>query len=118
MFPEALYESNKLPTNIGNKIPPTAPAIPPMPTTELTASFGNISDAVVNILVAHAWCTATAMLINTTAIHALVANCARIIDISIKAKMNHTLFLAFNTGQPFFISHDDKYPPPKLPMVV
>ena len=97
MFPDALYESNKLPTNIGNKIPPAAPAMPPMPTTELTASLGNISDAVVNIFVAHAWCTATAMLISITAIQALVANCARIMDISIKAKTNNTLFLAFNT---------------------
>ena len=70
ILPMALNWSSIFPTKIGNKMPPTAPAIPPIPTTELTASFGNMSEAKVNILVAHAWCIATARLNKATAIHA------------------------------------------------
>ena len=35
-------------------MPPIAPAMPPMPTTELTACLGNKSEAIVKILVAQA----------------------------------------------------------------
>ena len=99
-------------------MPPTAPLIPAIPTTEPTASEGNISEAMVNTLVAHAWCTATAKLISPTTIHAYFANCTRIIDSSSNANMIRTVFLAFNTGQPFLINNDDKYPPAMLPIVV
>ena len=37
-------------------MPPTAPAMPPMPTTDATARFGNMSDENVKILADHAWC--------------------------------------------------------------
>ena len=36
--------------NNGNNMPPIAPAIPPMPTTELTTCFGNISEDIVKTL--------------------------------------------------------------------
>ena len=48
------------------------PAMPPMPTTELTARFGNISDAVVKIFALQAWCAAVARLISQTAGQMLV----------------------------------------------
>ena len=84
-------------------MPPIAPAIPPIPTTELTDSLGNMSEAIVKILVAHAWCTAITKLIKATATHTFVTNCASITDNSIIAKMNNAVCLAFNTRQPFFI---------------
>ena len=38
-----MKESSNLPVKIGNNIPPVAPAIPPIPITDATAYFGNIS---------------------------------------------------------------------------
>ena len=58
----------------GKRIPPTAPAMPPIPTTDATASLGNISEAIVKTLVAQAWCTAIARLNKATATHIWVTN--------------------------------------------
>src|SRR3990170_4857325 len=103
---------------MGNRIPPKAPAIPPIPTTELTASLGNISEAVVNIFVAQAWCRATARLISATATHTSVINRAEMMESSSVAKINNAVFLALRVGHPFFINQDEKYPPAILPTVV
>ena len=99
-------------------MPPIAPAMPPIPTTELTACFGNISDAAVNIFVAHAWWDATARLINATAAQTLVTYCAKMIESSNMAIINRTVFLAFNAAIPPFIRREEKYPPAILPTVV
>ena len=49
-------------------MPPTDPAIPPMPTSDATARLGNMSETVVNRLADHAWCAAPATPISTTAL--------------------------------------------------
>ena len=48
-------------------MPPNEPAIPPTPTSDATARFGNMSDVVVNRFADQAWCAAPAMPISTTA---------------------------------------------------
>ena len=103
---------------MGNKIPPTATAMPPMPTTELTDCLGNISEAMVNILVAHAWCTATTVLIRATAIQTLDIYCAPSMDSSMIAKISNTVLRALSTAQPRYNNTDEKYPPNMLPIVV
>src|SRR5580700_3891233 len=100
---------------IGKMIPPTEPAIPPIPTTELTALFGNKSEAVVNMVALQAWWAEAARLIRTTAIHIFVAYLAVITGNTAKAKINIAVFLALGTDHPLFIKYVDKYPPPILP---
>src|SRR5690606_10884461 len=95
-----------------------APIIPPIPTTELTACLGNISDAVVNMFVAHAWCSATAKLIKRTAAHTLVTNWVAMIDSSRTAIINRAVFRAVRVFHPRLIREDEKYPPVMLPTVV
>ena len=73
MLPAFLLTASTHPINEGKIIPPIEPAMPPMPTTELTAAFGNISDVVVKIFALQAWCAAAARLIKATACHILVA---------------------------------------------
>jgi aryl-alcohol dehydrogenase-like predicted oxidoreductase len=53
---------------VQTKIPPMAPAIPPMPTTEPTANRGNMSLASVKMFADQAWCAAQAMAMAATLI--------------------------------------------------
>ena len=69
---QALRDRAKIDDNRGNKMPPTEPAMLPMPTTELMALRGNISDAVVKILALQAWCAAIARAMSPTACQILV----------------------------------------------
>ena len=54
------------------KIPPTAPAMPPMPVTEATAFLGNMSETVVKMLADQAWCAEQAIAMVPTASQVLI----------------------------------------------
>ena len=49
-------------------MPPSDPAMPPMPTMLATARFGNTSETLVNRLADQAWCAAPARPISSTAL--------------------------------------------------
>ena len=80
-------------------IPPTEPAIPPMPTTEATARLGNMSETVVNRLADQAWCAAPAMPMSSTAPQAL-ARVTKKIGSTQQAKMNMAVLRARLTLEP------------------
>src|SRR5215475_14531859 len=86
------------------------PTIPPMPTTEAVAFFGNKSEANVNKFADHAWWPAAPRAINATATHWLslaVANATGIID---SAHINSVNFRALFTGQPRLMNAPDNQP--------
>src|SRR5829696_7693818 len=104
------------PVSFAISIPPTAPAIPPRPTTEPTAFRGNMSDAVVKRLADHPWCAAAATLIRATATHILLAPDAKTIGTTASAQMSIAIFRPALTVQPRLINVDDSQPPPMLPI--
>jgi len=108
MLPAALAESNIKPIKNGKAIPPMEPAMPPIPTTELTARLGNISDAVVKMLALQAWCAAAAKLMSATACQMLAAYRAANMGNTQRAKINIAVLRALNTGIPLLINLDDK----------
>ena len=118
MLPAFLYESRIKPINIGNKTLPIAPAIPPNPTTELIAFFGNISGTIAKILALQAWFAATERLIKATTAHISVVYLVAIMGITQKAETSSAAFLALFTVHPFLINHEERYPPPMLPTIV
>lgn len=81
-------------------IPPTAPAIPPMPTTEPTACFGNISEAIVKIFADQPWCAAAAMPIKTTAVQRFEVIEAKMIGTTASAQTSIAAFLDLLIVQP------------------
>src|SRR5205809_3439565 len=97
-------------------MPPTAPAVPPMPTTDPTAWRGNMSDVSVNTLADHPWCAAAARLISATAPHMLRTPEAVTIGTTATAQTSMAVFRAAFTLQPRWISDDESQPPPTLPM--
>ena len=50
-------------------MPPTAPIMPPKPTTDPTARRGNMSEAIVKMLAEKPWCAAQARPSSSTAVH-------------------------------------------------
>src|SRR4051812_8344607 len=106
------------PTKMGNVRLPIAPIIPPRPTTELTADFGNISGTIAKIFALQAWFAATERLINATTNHMSVVYLVMMIGTTQIAATSNAAFLALNTGQPFLISQEERYPPPRLPIIV
>src|SRR5881227_1391239 len=58
--------------------PPTAPAKPPIPTTEATSFLGKMSDASVNKFADHPWWADVATEISASATHGLFENTATI----------------------------------------
>src|SRR5687768_8941132 len=96
-------------------IPPIAPNIPPIPTTEPTARRGNMSDTVVKRLALQPWCAAAARLISATADQTLVTCDAKMIGTTHAAQMSIAVLRAALTVHPRLISADDNHPPPMLP---
>src|SRR5215213_1006133 len=96
-------------------IEPTAPAIPPKPTTEPTACFGNVSEAVVNRLADQPWCAAAASPTRKTATHMLLS------CVTIATGMTHTAQTSSATLRPKLIecpplmSREESQPPPTEP---
>src|ERR1019366_3357090 len=62
-----LKASESLPASIWMITPPMPPAMVPMPMTEATVFFGNMSETVVKRFADHAWCAAAPMQITATA---------------------------------------------------
>src|ERR1041385_4189381 len=97
-------------------MPPIAPAMPPMPTTDPTAYRGNISEVVVNRLHDHPWCAAAATPTSTTATQRFEACAAKTIGITASAQINIASLRPSLMVQPHLISEDESQPPPILPM--
>src|SRR5436190_8855973 len=100
------------------RIPPTAPAIPPKPTIEPTAHFGNMSDVVVKMLALNPWCAAAATPINVTATHRLCVIGAYTTGRMQSAQINIAVLRAPLSDQPRLSSDDDSHPPATLPTSV
>src|SRR2546421_10661719 len=98
-------------------MPPRAPAMPPMPTTELTALRGTVSEASVNRLAEKPWCAAAARPINRTADHRLVTLEAKMIGTTATAHINIAVLRPALTVQPCRINREETQPPPILPML-
>src|SRR5215468_9800080 len=98
-------------------MPPIAPHIPPNPTTEATARFGNMSDASVNTLHDQPWCAAAAMPTRTTATHSCLAYAANGIGTTANAHTSIAVLRELFTLHPRLMRDDDSQPPPMLPTV-
>src|SRR5436309_12114516 len=98
-------------------MPPIAPHIPPKPTTEPTARFGNMSDASVKTLQDQPWCAAAARPTSMTATHSWVAWAASGIGTTASAHTSIAVLRERFTLQPRLIRADDSHPPPMLPTV-
>src|SRR5665213_10861 len=100
-------------------MPPNAPAIPPIPVTEATVFFGNISDTVVKMLADHAWCAEVAIPIMITASHIFMEPryWAKTTGITRKAYISIDTFRARKTTHPFLIKYIGSQPPQMLPIV-
>src|SRR5690348_9274454 len=103
------------PVRLAMHIPPTAPPKPPRPTTDATACFGNISEAVVKILQDHPWCAAAASPISATAGHSPLTFDANITGTTHNAQISMAVLRARLIVQPRLIKLDDNHPPPTLP---
>src|SRR5687768_10729965 len=95
--------------------PPSAPAIPPIPTTEPTALRGNMSDVVVNRLHDQPWCAAAANPISTAATQRFVTCDAKTMGVTAIAQISIAVLRARLMVQPRLINADDSQPPPMLP---
>src|ERR1039458_4587750 len=101
------------------RMPPTEPAIPPMPVTEATTFLGNMSETVVKILADHAWCAAQAMPMVSTAYHVLMAP-TREASSTVngnKAMMNIAVLRALLASMPPLIRRFGSQPPAIEPTV-
>src|SRR6476661_3030518 len=96
-------------------MPPIAPAMPPMPTTEPTARLGNMSDVVVKRLHDQPWCAAAARPISTTATQKLDVCAAKTIGTTASAQSNIAAFRPALMVQLRLINDDESQPPPMLP---
>src|ERR1700691_6313694 len=96
-------------------IPPTAPAIPPIPTTEATTVVGNMSDDRVKRLQEKPWCAAAARPITRTAPHIDAILGAKTIGTTQTAQISiASLRLAF-TVLPWRIKYEGAHPPAPRP---
>src|ERR1043166_9005602 len=97
-------------------MPPTAPAMPPIPTTDPTALRGNMSEVSVNRLADQPWWAAAAKLIMSTAVHLPTPAAAKTTGTTHSAQINIAVLRALFDVQPFLIKCEDIQPPPTLPM--
>src|SRR5579859_5935263 len=89
--------------------------MPPKPTTEATARFGNMSLTTEYIVADHPWCAALASPNNTAASHGLLTWVDAITGTTHSAQMNVAVLRARFTGQPRFRKYALRLPPPMLP---
>src|ERR1039457_2514090 len=101
------------------RMPPTEPAIPPMPVTDATTFLGNMSETVVKILADHAWCAAQAMPMVSTAYQVLMTprREARRTVSGNRAMMNIVVLRALFASIPLFINFLGSQPPEIEPTV-
>src|SRR5262245_22530295 len=98
-------------------MPPTAPAMPPMPTMEATARFGNMSDENVKMFADQAWCAEAATPMRMTASHMLLTIGASMMGSTHKAGTSIAVFRAAFSDQPREMSLAGSHPPAMLPTV-
>src|SRR5215813_7239635 len=96
-------------------MPPIAPAIPPIPTTEPIALRGNMSEVVVKIFADQPWCAPAARPTNRTATHTFEAFAANTTGTTAHAQINIVVLRARLTGTPRFIIEEESQPPATLP---
>ena len=96
-------------------MPPIAPAVPPMPTTEATALRGNISELSVKRFADQPWWAEAASAMIRTATHWLDTFAANITGTTHSAHTNIAVLRARLVVQPCLIQYDDIQPPPMLP---
>src|SRR5688572_19072852 len=96
-------------------MPPTAPAIPPIPTTEPTARRGNMSDVSVNKLADQPWWAAAANPTRNTATQRWDVYEAKTIGTTHTAQMIIAVLRARLGVHPIFSKRDEIQPPPMLP---
>src|SRR5262245_34620017 len=97
-------------------MPPIPPARPPMPTTEPTACFGNMSEAVVKMLADQPWWAAAARLTRATATQTDFAWEANTIGTTPTAQTSIVVLRAALTLQPRWRSAPESQPPATLPI--
>src|SRR5580698_6251692 len=96
-------------------MPPIAPAMPPIPTTDATTLPGNISEAVVKRLQENPWWPAAATPIIRTAVHKDATLGTKIIGTTQSAQTSIANFRLALTVFPLRISDDESQPPATLP---
>src|SRR4051794_40696167 len=96
-------------------MPPNAPAMPPIPTTEATALAGNMSDGNVSRFDDHPWCAAVANPISITAPHVDATLGANTIGITAKAQINIAVLRLRLADCPRRINDEENHPPAMLP---
>src|SRR5215471_7760523 len=97
-------------------MPPTAPAMPPMPTTDPTALRGNMSELVVKMLADHPWCAAAARPTKSTATQTFDALAANTTGTTASAQISIAVLRARLIVKPRLIIDEDIQPPATLPM--
>src|SRR5882724_8996200 len=103
------------PTTLDTSIPPIAPAMPPMPTTDPTALRGNISEVVVKRFADQPWCAAAASPTRSTAIQTLEAFAANTTGTTASAQINIAVLRARFIVAPRLIIEEESQPPATLP---
>ena len=101
--------------NLAINMPPIAPAVPPIPTTEPTAVRGNRSDGSVSKLAEKAWCPAVASPRSSTASHSELTSWTNTTGSTAKAQASIVSLRARFTDIPAFIILDEAQPPITLP---
>src|SRR5262245_35412858 len=96
-------------------MPPTAPVMPPNPTTEPMAYRGNVSDVSVNRLADQPWCAAAARPTSDTASQRWPALDGKTMGATASADTSIAVLRARLTVHPRAMSDDDSQPPPMLP---
>src|SRR5690348_6020565 len=96
-------------------MPPIAPNIPPMPTTDPTARGGNMSETPANRFADQPWCAAVASPIKATTTHRFEIRETNRIGSTEQAQMSIAVLRARFTDHPRLMSDDDNQPPATLP---
>src|SRR6185503_4797248 len=96
-------------------IPPTAPAMPPKPTTDPTARRGNMSEVSVKMLADQPWWAEAARATSPTATQRLEAREAKTIGTTATAQISIAVLRAAFTVHPRLMREEDSQPPPMLP---
>src|ERR1700678_3569718 len=96
-------------------IPPIAPAMPPIPTTDATTVVGNMSDDRVNRLQENPWCAAAASPITRTAPHIDAILGAKTMGVTQTAQISIANLRLALTVFPCRIMDEEAHPPATLP---
>src|SRR5512143_706645 len=106
------------PMILAPNMPPIAPAIPPMPTTELTACRGVVSETKVERLAEKPWWAEAARPTSRVAVHRPDTREAMKTGTTHSAQISIVILRAALTVQPRLRSQDESQPPPTLPTSV